>query len=56
MQRIHLGSPLTITKMLEFSRLHNIKPVIEKFSFDDINETIKRLRSGQGHYRIVLHR
>jgi len=51
-----VGSPSTITRMLEFASLHNIKPVIEKFSFDDINEAITRLRSGQAHYRIVLYR
>jgi uncharacterized zinc-type alcohol dehydrogenase-like protein len=50
------GSPATIAKMLEFSRLHSIKPVIEKFSFDAINDAIARLRSGDAHYRIVLHR
>ena len=51
-----VGSPATIAKMLEFVSLHNIKPVIEKFSFDDVNEAVARLRSGQTHYRIVLHR
>jgi len=50
-----VGSPATIARMLEFVRLHDIKPVIEKFSFDHINEAIARLRSGQTHYRIVLH-
>ncbi|MDX2457983.1 MAG: NAD(P)-dependent alcohol dehydrogenase [Gammaproteobacteria bacterium] len=50
-----VGSPAIIAKMLEFTRLHNIKPVIEKYSFDDINEAITRLRSGLAHYRIVLH-
>ncbi len=51
-----VGSPATITKMLEFARLHDIKPVIEKFSFDNINEAITRLRNGNAHYRIVLYR
>lgn len=51
-----VGSPSTITRMLKFASLHNIKPVIEKFCFDDINEAITRLRSGRTHYRIVLHR
>lgn len=51
-----VGSPSTIAKMLNFAKLHKLKPVIEKFSFDDVNEAIKRLRSGQAHYRIVLHR
>ena len=51
-----VGSPATIARMLEFARRHNIKPVIEKFSFDEINEALARLRSGQAHYRIVLCR
>lgn len=50
------GSPLTIAKMLDFAKRHNIKPVIEKFSFADLNEAIKRLRGGQVRYRIVLYR
>jgi len=49
-----VGSPATIAKMLKFASLHNIKPIIEKFSFDDINAAIARLRSGKAHYRIVL--
>lgn len=51
-----VGSPATIARMLEFAQRHDIKPVIEKFSFDRINEAIDRLRSGKAHYRIVLHR
>lgn len=50
------GSPTTIASMLEFAARHNIKPVIEKFGFDEINEAISKLRSGQAHYRIVLCR
>lgn len=50
------GSPTTIANMLEFADRHNIKPVIEKFSFDEINEAISKLRSGQAHYRFVLCR
>jgi uncharacterized zinc-type alcohol dehydrogenase-like protein len=51
-----VGSPSAITSMLEFARLHEIRPVIEKFSFDEVNEAIERLRSGKAHYRIVLCR
>jgi uncharacterized zinc-type alcohol dehydrogenase-like protein len=51
-----VGSPETIAKMLTFAALHDIKPVIEKFSFDDVNAAIARLKSGQTHYRIVLSR
>jgi alcohol/geraniol dehydrogenase (NADP+) len=51
-----VGSPATMVKMLQFAKLHNIKPVIEKFKFTDVNKAIARLRSGQAHYRIVLQR
>mgnify|MGYP000353065402 CR=1 FL=1 len=51
-----VGSPENIAKMLEFAVQHDIKPVIEKYSFDNINEAINRLRSGQARYRIVLGR
>jgi uncharacterized zinc-type alcohol dehydrogenase-like protein len=51
-----VGSPDNIAKMLNFAVQHNIKPVIEKYSFDNINEAITRLRSGKAHYRIVLSR
>lgn len=51
-----VGSPATIAKMLEFAKLHDIKPVIEKFSFEQINEAIAKLREGDVHYRAVLCR
>ena len=51
-----VGSPATIVKMLDFAQLHDIKPVIEKFSFDDVNEAIAKLRDGDVHYRVVLCR
>jgi uncharacterized zinc-type alcohol dehydrogenase-like protein len=49
-----VGSPKNIAEMLNFAARHNIKPVIENYRFDNINEAITRLRSGQAHYRIVL--
>jgi uncharacterized zinc-type alcohol dehydrogenase-like protein len=33
-----------------------LKPVIETFRFEQVNEAIARLRSGQARYRIVLVR
>ncbi len=51
-----VGSPATIAQMLDFAARHHIQPVIEKYSFDDINAAIERLRSGKAHYRIVLTR
>lgn len=49
-----VGSPANIARMLEFAARHDIKPVIEKFRFDQINDALDRVRSGQARYRIVL--
>jgi len=49
-----VGSPANITRMLEFAARHKIKPIIEKFRFDQVNEAFERLKSGQARYRIVL--
>jgi uncharacterized zinc-type alcohol dehydrogenase-like protein len=50
------GSPATIAKMLDFANLHGIKPVVEMFSFDQINEAIAHVRDGDARYRVVLER
>jgi len=42
--------------MLDFTARHQIKPVIEQFRFEQVNEAIARLKSGQARYRIVLSR
>jgi uncharacterized zinc-type alcohol dehydrogenase-like protein len=51
-----VGSPATIRRMLEFTARHQIKPVTEQFRFEQVNEAIARLKSGQARYRIVLSR
>lgn len=51
-----VGSPATISKMLEFAVQHNIKPVVETFKFNQINDAIAHLKSGKARYRIVLER
>lgn len=51
-----VGSPAIIADMLEFAARHEIKPVIETFAFDQVNEAMDRLRSGDARYRIVLSR
>ncbi|WP_439136459.1 NADPH-dependent aldehyde reductase Ahr [Pseudomaricurvus sp.] len=51
-----VGSPATISKMLQFADLHNIEPVTEYFSFDQVNEALDRMRNGKPHYRVVLKR
>ena len=49
-----LGSPATTAKMLEFAARHNIEPITETFSFDQVNEAMEKLRSGKPRYRLVL--
>jgi uncharacterized zinc-type alcohol dehydrogenase-like protein len=51
-----VGSPAMIAQMLEFATRNGIKPVIETFPLDQVNEALDRLRSGQARYRIVLVR
>jgi len=51
-----VGSPATIRHMLDFTARHQIKPVTEQFRFEQVNEALARLKSGQARYRIVLSR
>ncbi|MCB2426164.1 NADPH-dependent aldehyde reductase Ahr [Methylophaga pinxianii] len=50
------GSMQTCGKMLEFAQRHQVKPVIEIYPFEQINEAIEKLRTGDVRYRIVLAR
>ncbi|MFT6105995.1 MAG: putative zinc-type alcohol dehydrogenase-like protein [Rickettsiales bacterium] len=49
-----VGSPETIAKMLDFAKLHKIKPKIEVFKMSEINQAIDKLRNNDVHYRAVL--
>ncbi len=51
-----VGSPETIRSMLDFAVHHDIKPQVEMFKFDEINEAIEHLEDGKARYRIVLER
>jgi len=51
-----LGSPATITRMLEFAVRHGIEPITETFEFDRVNEAMEKLRNGKPKYRLVLKR
>ncbi|HAW92766.1 MULTISPECIES: NADPH-dependent aldehyde reductase Ahr [unclassified Arsukibacterium] len=51
-----VGSPATIAKMLDFAVQHDIKPVVETFKFNQINDALAHLESGKARYRIVLER
>jgi len=49
-----IGSPSTISQMLDFANLHNIKPIIQTFPFKQINQALNHLRTGKARYRVVL--
>ena len=49
-----VGSPVTISKMLDFAVRHKIQPAIETFKFAEVNDAMEKLRSGNVRYRIVL--
>ncbi|MCH8327481.1 MAG: NAD(P)-dependent alcohol dehydrogenase [Candidatus Marinimicrobia bacterium] len=49
-----VGAPATIRKMLEFSDRHNIRPVVESFSLNKVNDALERLKQGKAKYRLVL--
>lgn len=51
-----VGSPATISQMLEFAARHAIRPVTEHYEFAAVNDALERLKSGQARYRIVLSR
>jgi uncharacterized zinc-type alcohol dehydrogenase-like protein len=49
-----LGSPATISTMLEFAARHGIEPVIETFPMSKVNDALERLRTGKPRFRLVL--
>ena len=51
-----LGSPATVTKMLDFCARHSIAPVTETFPMNEVNEALDHLRAGKARHRIILKR
>src|SRR5262245_30813626 len=49
-----VGSPATMTRMLDFCARHGIATVTEMFPMSRANEAFKHLESGKARYRIVL--
>lgn len=49
-----LGSPTTVSRMLDFSARHSILPITEEYSMTDINDAFEHLKAGKARYRIVL--
>ena len=48
------GSPASMLAMLNFADQHHIKPIVEIFPFNKVNEALAKLASGKAKYRIVL--
>lgn len=51
-----VGSPGVTKQMLEFLARKQLEPMVEFYSFDQVNEAMDRLRQGKPRYRIVLKR
>jgi alcohol/geraniol dehydrogenase (NADP+) len=49
-----VGSPSSITRMLEFCARHKIAPMTELFPMSEANQALDHLRSGEARYRVVL--
>lgn len=49
-----LGSPSTISIMLEFAARHGIEPVTETFPMSKVNDALEKLRTGKPRFRLVL--
>ena len=40
--------------MLDVAAKHNVRPIIEKYPMEKVNEGISHVRSGKVRYRVVL--
>jgi uncharacterized zinc-type alcohol dehydrogenase-like protein len=49
-----MGSPPTLSTMLEFCARHGIAPITENFAMSKVNDAFDHLKSGKARYRIVL--
>lgn len=48
------GAPVDIATMLDFAARHDVRPQIEMFPMDQVNDALKHLADGKARYRIVL--
>lgn len=48
------GSPVDIATLLDFAARHDIRPQVEMFPMDRVNDALKHLADGKARYRIVL--
>ena len=40
--------------MLDFSAKHGVKPMVELFPVDQVNDAIQKVRDNTARYRVVL--
>jgi uncharacterized zinc-type alcohol dehydrogenase-like protein len=48
------GAPIDIATLLDFATRHDIRPQVEMFPMERVNEALKHLADGKARYRIVL--
>jgi len=51
-----VGSPAVIARMLDFAARQGIRPVVETFPMERVNDALAHLQSGRARYRVVLTR
>ncbi|KAJ2370785.1 hypothetical protein IW150_004872 [Coemansia sp. RSA 2607] len=49
-----IGGVNVLKKTLEFASEHNVRPIIEKYPIDQVNEALQHMDAGKARYRIVL--
>ncbi|KAJ2878747.1 hypothetical protein IWW38_006249, partial [Coemansia aciculifera] len=49
-----IGGVNVLKKTLEFASKNNIRPTIEKYPIDQVNEALQHMDQGRARYRIVL--
>eukprot|EP00322_Chrysochromulina_rotalis_P024695 CAMPEP_0115853310 /NCGR_PEP_ID=MMETSP0287-20121206/13438_1 /TAXON_ID=412157 /ORGANISM="Chrysochromulina rotalis, Strain UIO044" /LENGTH=362 /DNA_ID=CAMNT_0003307383 /DNA_START=84 /DNA_END=1172 /DNA_ORIENTATION=+ len=50
----YLGPYGDYEEMLQFALAHDVRPQIEVMAFDQINQALERVKSGEARYRVVL--
>lgn len=49
-----IGSPGEIKEMLDLAVEKGVKPWVQKYNMDDINQAVKDMKAGKARYRFVL--
>jgi uncharacterized zinc-type alcohol dehydrogenase-like protein len=48
------GSPVDMSRMLDFAARHKIAPQVERFPMSKVNDALAHLEAGKARYRIIL--